>query len=153
MNGARPLKRVVQKYIVNPLSEKILSGNSTRRHGGGGSHGEGLIEIVKHCSPRRAVNSTAGGTKGAPAIVPAPLMMLREENDFRTFGHPSRTILHESTTSSRAHRPWRCWDIPEECVETKPRRDVEALASGWQILEKGGTAVDAVEHAVMSMGR
>jgi ATP-dependent Clp protease ATP-binding subunit ClpB len=24
--GARPLKRVIQKYVVNPLSEKILSG-------------------------------------------------------------------------------------------------------------------------------
>jgi len=49
MNGARPLKRVVQKYIVNPLSEKILSGE----FGPGdtvevGLHGEGLIEIVKH---------------------------------------------------------------------------------------------------------
>jgi len=25
--GARPLKRVIQKYVVNPLSEKILSGD------------------------------------------------------------------------------------------------------------------------------
>ena len=24
--GARPLKRIIQKYITNPLSEKILSG-------------------------------------------------------------------------------------------------------------------------------
>ena len=26
MYGARPLKRIIQKYITNPLSEKILSG-------------------------------------------------------------------------------------------------------------------------------
>ena len=25
--GARPLKRVIQKYLINPLSQELLSGN------------------------------------------------------------------------------------------------------------------------------
>ena len=54
--------------------------------------------------------------------------------------HPLALIVHGGA-----------WDIPEECVEANRAGMLKALASGWQILEKGGTAVDAVEHAVMSM--
>ena len=54
--------------------------------------------------------------------------------------HPLALIIHGGA-----------WDIPEECVSANRTGMLRALASGWQILEKGGTAVDAVEHAVMSM--
>jgi ATP-dependent Clp protease ATP-binding subunit ClpA len=46
--GARPLKRTIQKYITNPLSEKIIAGEFS---GGDaievGLDKRGLIEFIK----------------------------------------------------------------------------------------------------------
>jgi ATP-dependent Clp protease ATP-binding subunit ClpA len=50
--GARPLKRVIQKYVINTLSEKILSGEI----GEGetveiGTDHRGMIEFVTKVKP------------------------------------------------------------------------------------------------------
>jgi len=43
------------------------------------------------------------------------------------------------------------WAIPDEMVEAHLRGVNDALATGWQVLERGGTALDAVEEAVVVM--
>ena len=43
------------------------------------------------------------------------------------------------------------WAIPDEVVEEHLRGVREAQAKGWSILEKGGSALDAVEETVASM--
>ena len=41
------------------------------------------------------------------------------------------------------------WDIPDEAVEACKSGCQRALATGWQILSHGGSALDAIEAAVM----
>jgi beta-aspartyl-peptidase (threonine type) len=43
------------------------------------------------------------------------------------------------------------WAIPDDMVEAHTRGVEAALARGWHILEGGGTALDAVEAAIVSM--
>jgi ATP-dependent Clp protease ATP-binding subunit ClpB len=47
--GARPLKRVIQKHVVNPLSEKILRGDVAEGDAVEvGLNAQGLIQFTKH---------------------------------------------------------------------------------------------------------
>ncbi|MDH4069668.1 MAG: isoaspartyl peptidase/L-asparaginase, partial [Ignavibacteria bacterium] len=41
------------------------------------------------------------------------------------------------------------WDIPDDLVESHRRGVRHALEAGWQILIEGGSAVEAVEAAVV----
>jgi beta-aspartyl-peptidase (threonine type) len=43
------------------------------------------------------------------------------------------------------------WAIPDEAVEAHERGVRAAADIGWQVLEKGGTALDAVEEAIVAM--
>jgi L-asparaginase / beta-aspartyl-peptidase len=43
------------------------------------------------------------------------------------------------------------WDIPGDMIEDHRRGMHDALSAGWQVLVRGGSAVDAVEAAVNSM--
>ena len=43
------------------------------------------------------------------------------------------------------------WAIPEDMVDAHIRGVRQAIAAGWQVLHAGGTALDAVEEAVVSM--
>ncbi len=43
------------------------------------------------------------------------------------------------------------WAIPDEAVESHLRGVRNALAAGWRALQKGGSALDAVEEAVVAM--
>ncbi|HCV43421.1 MAG TPA: peptidase T [Bacteroidetes bacterium] len=43
------------------------------------------------------------------------------------------------------------WDIPDDLVDAHKAGVQAALKAGWAILSKGGTAVDAVERAIMVM--
>src|SRR3954470_767322 len=43
------------------------------------------------------------------------------------------------------------WAIPDDVVEDHLRGVREAQIAGWKILEKGGSALDAVEETVASM--
>jgi L-asparaginase / beta-aspartyl-peptidase len=43
------------------------------------------------------------------------------------------------------------WAIPDEMVEAHRRGVEAAAAAGWQVLQKGGSALDAVEEAVVAM--
>ena len=41
------------------------------------------------------------------------------------------------------------WDIPDECIDACKAGCERALAAGWAILSRGGSALDAIEAAVM----
>ena len=43
------------------------------------------------------------------------------------------------------------WAIPDDMVEAHLRGVREALATGWRLLERGSTAVDAIEAAICYM--
>src|SRR6266536_2827923 len=43
------------------------------------------------------------------------------------------------------------WSIPDDMVEVHLKGVRNAVAAGWSILERGGTALDAVEEAVVVM--
>lgn len=43
------------------------------------------------------------------------------------------------------------WDIPDEAVDACRQGCLEALGDGWKILASGGSALDAVEAAVISL--
>jgi beta-aspartyl-peptidase (threonine type) len=43
------------------------------------------------------------------------------------------------------------WDIPDDLVEPHKKGVANALRAGWEILKGGGSAVDAVEHAIVLM--
>jgi beta-aspartyl-peptidase (threonine type) len=43
------------------------------------------------------------------------------------------------------------WAMPDDMVEAHLRGVRNALAAGWRVLERGGTALDAVEEAVVVM--
>jgi beta-aspartyl-peptidase (threonine type) len=43
------------------------------------------------------------------------------------------------------------WDIPDNLVEPHKKGVEDALLAGWEVLRSGGSAVDAVETAVVSM--
>jgi L-asparaginase / beta-aspartyl-peptidase len=43
------------------------------------------------------------------------------------------------------------WDIPDDMVEAHARGVQQAIKAGWTILNKGGSAVDAVEGAIKVM--
>jgi L-asparaginase / beta-aspartyl-peptidase len=43
------------------------------------------------------------------------------------------------------------WDIPDDMVETHLSGVRNASAAGWRVLERGGSALDAVEEAVVLM--
>ncbi len=43
------------------------------------------------------------------------------------------------------------WDIPDDMVEAHLRGVRSAVAAGWRVLERGGSALDAVEEAVVVM--
>src|SRR5262252_9535759 len=43
------------------------------------------------------------------------------------------------------------WAMPDDMVEAHIRGVGNALAAGWRVLERGGTALDAVEEAVVIM--
>src|SRR5579871_3208146 len=43
------------------------------------------------------------------------------------------------------------WDIPDEAVDACKQGCLEALGAGWKILASGGSALDAVEAAVISL--
>ncbi len=43
------------------------------------------------------------------------------------------------------------WDIPEDMVELHREGVQRAVKAGWQVLHKGGSAVDAVEAAIVIM--
>jgi len=51
--GARPLKRIIQKYVVNTLSEKLLSGSVVEGDTVEiGTDNRGMIEIVTKIKPK-----------------------------------------------------------------------------------------------------
>ncbi len=43
------------------------------------------------------------------------------------------------------------WDIPDDAVENHHQGILEAVSAGWEILHRGGTALDAVETAIRQM--
>ncbi len=43
------------------------------------------------------------------------------------------------------------WDIPDDLAEPHKKGVANALRAGWEILKGGGSAVDAVEHAIVLM--
>ena len=43
------------------------------------------------------------------------------------------------------------WAIPDDAVEAHQRGVRNAVEAGWRVLEKGGTALDAVEEAIVAM--
>jgi beta-aspartyl-peptidase (threonine type) len=43
------------------------------------------------------------------------------------------------------------WDIPADALEAHEQGVFDALQAGWSLLERGGSAVDAIEAAVTSM--
>ena len=43
------------------------------------------------------------------------------------------------------------WDIPDEAVDACKHGCLEALGEGWKILASGGSALDAIEGAVISL--
>jgi beta-aspartyl-peptidase (threonine type) len=43
------------------------------------------------------------------------------------------------------------WDIPDELVEAHRAACLAAIQAGWQVLQSGGTALDAVECAILVM--
>jgi L-asparaginase / beta-aspartyl-peptidase len=43
------------------------------------------------------------------------------------------------------------WAMPDDMVEAHLRGVTNAVAAGWRVLERGGTALDAVEEAVVIM--
>lgn len=43
------------------------------------------------------------------------------------------------------------WDIPDAQVEPHRAGTLKALKAGWQVLEKGGSAVEAVERSIILM--
>jgi beta-aspartyl-peptidase (threonine type) len=43
------------------------------------------------------------------------------------------------------------WDIPADMLEAHEQGVFDALQAGWLVLERGGSAVDAVQAAVMNM--
>jgi L-asparaginase / beta-aspartyl-peptidase len=43
------------------------------------------------------------------------------------------------------------WSMPDDMVEAHIRGVTNALAAGWRVLERGGSALDAVEEAVVIM--
>ena len=43
------------------------------------------------------------------------------------------------------------WDIPDAMVDAHIRGVSNAIAAGWSVLDRGGTALDAVEEAVVIM--
>jgi L-asparaginase / beta-aspartyl-peptidase len=43
------------------------------------------------------------------------------------------------------------WDIPDDAVEPHLRGVRKALAAGWRVLERGGSALDAIEESVVIM--
>jgi beta-aspartyl-peptidase (threonine type) len=43
------------------------------------------------------------------------------------------------------------WNIPDDMVDAHRSGVTKALHTGWKILSSGGSAVDAVEHAIRSM--
>jgi len=43
------------------------------------------------------------------------------------------------------------WDIPDEAVDACKQGCLDALGDGWKILASGGSALDAVEAAVISL--
>ncbi|MGH9492403.1 MAG: isoaspartyl peptidase/L-asparaginase, partial [Terriglobales bacterium] len=43
------------------------------------------------------------------------------------------------------------WNIPDGMVEAHLRGTRAALAAGWRVLERGGTALEAVEEAIVVM--
>ena len=43
------------------------------------------------------------------------------------------------------------WDIPDELVEPHKRGLRAAIKAGWEVLRKNGSAVDAVEQAIVVM--
>jgi beta-aspartyl-peptidase (threonine type) len=43
------------------------------------------------------------------------------------------------------------WDIPADSLEAHEQGVFDALQAGWSLLERGGSAVDAIEAAVTSM--
>jgi beta-aspartyl-peptidase (threonine type) len=43
------------------------------------------------------------------------------------------------------------WDIPDDLVEAHRRGVLAAVKGGWEILKKGGAAIDAVEAAIVAM--
>ena len=50
--GARPLKRIIQKYVINTLSEKLLSGSVVEGDTVEiGTNNRGMIEIVTKMKP------------------------------------------------------------------------------------------------------
>jgi len=43
------------------------------------------------------------------------------------------------------------WDIPDELIAAHRKACLSALKIGWRVLQKGGSALDAVEQAIMVM--
>src|SRR5215467_75845 len=43
------------------------------------------------------------------------------------------------------------WDMPDEAVDPCKQGCLDALGEGWKILASGGSALDAVEAAVISL--
>ncbi len=43
------------------------------------------------------------------------------------------------------------WDIPDDLVEPHKKGVEEALLAGWEVLDSGGSAIEAVEAAVVTM--
>ncbi len=109
MLGARPLRRVIQRRIEDPLAEEVLEGNSRRRYhqrrparrqsdlqqsrpptrpAGGAERGAGTIHGELMPSERHAQSTVPGLSPGrcvpvAPAPAPAPKPALPESKCFR----------------------------------------------------------------------
>ncbi len=43
------------------------------------------------------------------------------------------------------------WAIPDDAVDAHLNGVREALAAGWRLLERGGSAIDAIEAAITAM--
>lgn len=73
-----------------------------------------------------------------------------------TSQHPSATLTSFSEAFRLNNHPvlvvhGGAWAIPDEMVEAHLNGVRNAVAAGWQALEKGGTALDAAEEAVVVM--
>ena len=71
----------------------------------------------------------------------------------RTFGI---TSINDEETLRQTHSPvlvvhGGAWAIPDEMVDAHVAGVRRALASGWQVLQRGGSSLDAVEAAVVVM--
>jgi beta-aspartyl-peptidase (threonine type) len=66
--------------------------------------------------------------------------MISSSSQFEEFSMPKALIVHGGA-----------WDIPDELAKTHREACLAAVKASWAVLQVGGTAVDAVEQAIVVM--